>query len=153
MSRAEVSDTDRKDFQRWLAASTDRRRANSGRTKRPEGRRRDHGEMTTGSVEIGKELDKSMPLALAALVLHGGGESDPLSFIHDWVGPYASSRVVIWLGVVLLVGCGRGSALEEDSFPTWTVGSVPLASIGGDDQRSDYLLYRVVGATRLSDGR
>jgi len=66
---------------------------------------------------------------------------------------HASSRVVIWLGVVLLVGCGRGSALEEGSFPTWTVGSVPLASIGGDDQRSDYLLYRVVGATRLSDGR
>lgn len=53
-----------------------------------------------------------------------------------------------------LVGCGGeqpGEGLAGDQ--RWTVAVEPEVRIGGVDEREDYLLHRVVGATRLSDGR
>ena len=47
---------------------------------------------------------------------------------------------------------GDGGGTME-TLPEWTVGQTPAVSIGGVDDRPDYLVYGVVGATRLSDGR
>ena len=88
MSGAEVSDRDREDFQRWLTAEINRYAANQGLKDRPAGRRPDHGRLTTGAMAIGDERRKDVPLALAALVLHGGGEDDPQSFLTRWVGAH-----------------------------------------------------------------
>lgn len=86
MSRAEVSDQDRLDFQRWLRAIDHRYQATKGMRDRPGDLRPDHSSIVSGSVAVGKELRESVPLALAALVLHGKGESNPRAFLRPWVG-------------------------------------------------------------------
>lgn len=62
------------------------------------------------------------------------------------------------LGVLALVAasasCGEGrSGATAGDVGRWEVVPEPLVAIGGSDEREDYLLYGVVGATRLSDGR
>ena len=66
-------------------------------------------------------------------------------------GSYRQLALAAWcLSVACGVGegSGAGGASEE-----WTVSDAPLASIGGADERPDYLVYGAVAATRLSDGR
>ena len=62
-----------------------------------------------------------------------------------------------FLGLVLaLLLCGCN---DVDSGPSvfgdqvWTVSAEPKVTIGGADEREGYLLQRLAGATRLSDGR
>ena len=88
LKRAEVSDQDRLDFQRWFRATSGRYAATKGMRDRPGDLRPDHSNIVTGSVAIGKELREYLPLALAALALHDQGESSPLAFLRSWVGSF-----------------------------------------------------------------
>ena len=88
MNRAEVTDADRSDFRRWLKESKSRYEANKGKRERPTGLREDHSKIVTGSGKIGNELREAVPLALAALVLDGKAESDPVGFLSPWVGSH-----------------------------------------------------------------
>lgn len=55
---------------------------------------------------------------------------------------------------VALTDCADGGVRNApSSVPNWSVGEAPRVSIGGPDDRLDYIVYGVVGATRLSDGR
>lgn len=51
-----------------------------------------------------------------------------------------------------LASCVGGEADHARSL-AWNVDSTAVVAIGGADERSDYIVYGVVGATRLSDGR
>lgn len=42
---------------------------------------------------------------------------------------------------------------STDTLERWALSEVPTIVIGGADEREDYLLHQVVGATRLADGR
>lgn len=54
----------------------------------------------------------------------------------------------------LFAACGEGApAPAAEEAGGWRVAAEPSAVIGGRDERPGYLLDRVVGATRLSDGR
>ena len=45
---------------------------------------------------------------------------------------------------------GSGS---QHTLESWSLSEEPSVAIGGTDEREGYLLHRVVGATRLEDGR
>ena len=81
-----VTEEDRRNFQKWLKKAGSRYRATHGRRDRPGGKRRDHGPITTGAGEIGNEIRKDVPKALAALVVHGGAEDAPVEYLRPWVG-------------------------------------------------------------------
>lgn len=50
--------------------------------------------------------------------------------------------------------CGGSMAdAPASNMAVWSVDPEPAITIGGSDGREEYLLYRVVGASRLSDGR
>ena len=83
-----VTEEDRKSFQRWLRETGRRYTATRGMRERPEGLRADHARITSGSVAIRKDIEGPVARALAALVLHGKGENDPLAFLSPWVGPF-----------------------------------------------------------------
>ena len=52
------------------------------------------------------------------------------------------------------VGCADAERAEDgQQSGEWVVAPEPLISVGGADEREDYQLFRVAGATRLSDGR
>lgn len=59
------------------------------------------------------------------------------------------------LGILLLCVSAACSADDQVSgdVAVWTVEPEPVASIGGADDRLNYLVYGVVAANRLSDGR
>jgi len=42
---------------------------------------------------------------------------------------------------------------STDALTNWSLSDEPSVVIGGADEREDYLLHQVVGATRLADGR
>lgn len=64
------------------------------------------------------------------------------------VGPFT------FAAVMLLVACGpTGEDLRTGSLEQWAVAPAASAVVGGPDEREDYQLFRVTGATRLSDGR
>ena len=86
LGHADVTDKDRRNFQKWLKKAASRYRATHGRRDRPKGKRKDHGPITTGAVEIGNEIREDVPKALAALVVHGGAEDAPVPFLQPWVG-------------------------------------------------------------------
>ena len=86
LNRALVTDEDRKNFQKWYKKAQKRYHAGKGMRDRPEGLRGDHSSIISGSVAASKELHESVPLALAALVLHGKAEDDPLGYLRPWVG-------------------------------------------------------------------
>jgi hypothetical protein len=86
LNRAEVTDEDQKNFQKWYKKAQKRYHAGKGMRDRPEGLRGDHSSIIRGSVAASKELHESVPLALAALVLHGRAEDDPLGYLRPWVG-------------------------------------------------------------------
>lgn len=54
---------------------------------------------------------------------------------------------------VVSVACADRRRPDDVRLPKWTVDPEPLVRIGGSDQRFDYLVYRIFGLTRLSDGR
>ena len=83
LSHVDVTDEDRRNFQKWLRKVEGRYNATRGRRDRPQGQRRDHARITSGSVAIGKEIRESVPKALAALVVHGVADEDDLD---AWVG-------------------------------------------------------------------
>ena len=91
LSRADVTDEDRRNFQKWLKKAASRYRATHGRRVRPGGQRRDHASITGGSVAIGKEILESVPKALAALVVHGVADEDDLD---AWVGSVHDVAVI-----------------------------------------------------------
>jgi len=86
LSRALVTGEDRRNFQKWYKKAQKRYHAGKGMRDRPEGLRGDHSSIIRGSVTVGKELRESVPLALAALVVHGKAEDDPLAYLRPWVG-------------------------------------------------------------------
>jgi hypothetical protein len=57
--------------------------------------------------------------------------------------------------ITVLSGVACSGPVEETdlAIASWTLSDEPIVSIGGTDEREDYLLFRVVGATRLTDGR
>ncbi len=55
------------------------------------------------------------------------------------------------LAVAFVLGCTTPDQ-GEVTLPVWTVASDPSVTIGGDDDRVDYLAYGVVGASVLSNG-
>ena len=55
--------------------------------------------------------------------------------------------------VLVSTACASDTGSGERVVETWTVGAEPSLSIGGADERFDYLVYGAVGASRLSDGR
>lgn len=68
------------------------------------------------------------------------------------------ARWYLFVGVVALamavMACdGNGAGDASSSIADWSVGQTPLVSIGGPDDRPDYIVYGVVNATRLTDGR
>ena len=64
------------------------------------------------------------------------------------------SRLVLLSSVLVSASCGDGGAPGSgDVLASWPVSDEPIVSIGGADEREGYLLHRVVGATRLGDGR
>lgn len=78
----------------------------------------------------------------------------------DITRPYFSNLVRSCLSassllfLVASTACSDGSPDRSDApLQRWTVSPEPSVLIGGDDERDDYLLHRVAGATRLSDGR
>lgn len=65
-------------------------------------------------------------------------------------------RVLVHAATAVLVslGCSEpGPADAGGAFPEWTVAREPRFTVGGEDQRAEYQLFRVTGATVLSDGR
>lgn len=65
-------------------------------------------------------------------------------------------RPAIVAALVLLLGAGcapSDSSAPEGTTATWTVSGEPRFAIGGTDMRENYQLFRVRGATMLSDGR
>ena len=61
------------------------------------------------------------------------------------------------LCALLPVAASGSCAGERDatglSAPHWFVDSIPSVAIGGPDERLEYIVYGVAGASRLSDGR
>ncbi len=60
------------------------------------------------------------------------------------------------VGILCLVGAcdqGRPEQLEAGAEDGWSVSLEPSVVIGGPDEREEYLLEQVMGATRLTDGR
>ena len=61
---------------------------------------------------------------------------------------------VLLATLLTTVSCNDGTdPASTDTLETWTLSDEPTVVIGGADEREDYLLTRVVGATRLGDGR
>lgn len=71
--------------------------------------------------------------------------------------PHLGGRLtILLLGVAFCVACDRSGPDERAAdlaAPALVLSDSPLVSIGGRDERKDYLLSYVVGARRLSDGR
>ena len=84
---AAVTGEDRKSFQKWYMKAEKRYHADKGMRDRPAGLRRDHSAIVTASVAASKELREYVPHALAALVVQGKAEEDPLAYLRPWVGP------------------------------------------------------------------
>lgn len=63
-----------------------------------------------------------------------------------------AASVVIMLCSACTTG-DVGDAEFSSPYPSWTLSPDPTVRIGGGDQRPEYQLFRVVNATRLSDGR
>lgn len=60
----------------------------------------------------------------------------------------------MYVACLVIAACGGGGdSPASTEIAAWSVGADPVVSIGGDDDRPDYLVYGVVNATRLSDGR
>ena len=83
-----VTREDWENFQRWLRRTEKRRGAAHGMRERPRGLRSDHSHITSGAVEIGKDLHESVSRALAALVIRVGVEGNAGAFLSAWVGPF-----------------------------------------------------------------
>ena len=67
---------------------------------------------------------------------------------------FFASILLLFVGV--LGSCGDPNSSppgEVGGIETWTVAEEPSVVIGGADEREEYVLHRVVTATRLSDGR
>ncbi len=65
--------------------------------------------------------------------------------------PFALSALLLstWLS-----GCGEGQESQPgEAESQWVLSVEPAVTIGGSDEREDYLLHGVADATRLSDGR
>lgn len=76
------------------------------------------------------------------------------------VPPHPPARRPPFLTFALLASllhsasCGKDTdSTSPDTLETWTLSADPTVVIGGADEREGYLLHRVVGATRLADGR
>ena len=110
-----VTESDRKNFQRWLKVSKSLYAATRGMRERPEGLRSDHARITSGSVATGKDLRESVPRALAALVLLGDAEDNPRPFLVSWVGPFQD----VADSVVLLLQRERDSMQRLMPFGLW----------------------------------
>ena len=70
----------------------------------------------------------------------------------------ASNRlacVVFVAGLGLLAGCNSQNDASTDrvALATWSISDSPSVPIGGVDPGPEYVIHRLVGATRLSDGR
>ena len=54
---------------------------------------------------------------------------------------------------VSLTGCESGNRPPLSGSTEWSIDAAPLVTIGGADDRLEYIVYKPVGATRLVDGR
>ncbi len=59
--------------------------------------------------------------------------------------------LLMMLTPIVCACAGEPSTAGRD-LSTWQVASEPMVTIGGSDERPDYLIERVADATRLSDG-
>lgn len=58
------------------------------------------------------------------------------------------------LALLVGMGCSQSEpAGLSGAYPEWTVAKEPRFAVGGTDAREEYQLFRVTGATLLSDGR
>lgn len=60
--------------------------------------------------------------------------------------------VAVFLAVAV-ASCGDAAPPAPSLAKEWSVAPDPSVTIGGDDDRLDYVVYGVAGATRMSDGR
>jgi hypothetical protein len=86
---------------------------------------------------------------LAAVALIAGVTASGMSGCDSADRSYAGPTQRDSAGIAIV----ESSRAEWDSSTAWTVDTAPVASIGVDDGDEAYLLNRVVGATRLPDGR
>jgi len=75
------------------------------------------------------------------------------TYIRHFRGRMTRETILI-LSVLACVGCSEANTSEEGAAASqWTVGSMPVTTIGELDGAPEYLFSRIVGVRLLPDGR